>query len=122
MHGSLPFLAETDEIFFRISALPAPTLNVMDLKPGNRPTVLTSPAVSLQDFPAQPAVGIGTQPNVRTVLRVIGYLLEEFLPQRCGQQPEKPHHGQQHPPDVPQPRNPNRSSPGSTRATCPIRA
>jgi len=38
-------------------------LNVMDLERGNRSAVLTSPAVSPQDLPAQRAVGIGTQPN-----------------------------------------------------------
>jgi hypothetical protein len=63
MHGSVAFRTEADEIFFRIFALLAPTLNVMDFEPGNRPAVLTSPAVSLQDLPAQRAEGIGTQPN-----------------------------------------------------------
>jgi hypothetical protein len=63
MHGSVALRAEAGEILFRIFALAAPTLNVMDLKPGIRPAVLTSPAVSLQDVPAQSAVGIGTQPN-----------------------------------------------------------
>jgi hypothetical protein len=63
MHGSVAFRAEADEIRFRIFALAAPTLNVVDLEPGSRPAVLTSPAVSLQDLPAQRAVGIGTQPS-----------------------------------------------------------
>jgi len=63
MHGSVALRAKADEILFRISALAAPTLKVMDLEPGNRPAVLTSPTVSLQDLPAQRAVGIGTQPN-----------------------------------------------------------
>jgi len=48
MHGSVALRAEADEILFRIFALAAPTLNVMDLKSGNRPALLTSPAVSLQ--------------------------------------------------------------------------
>jgi len=63
MHGSVALRAEANEILFRIFALVAPTLNVMDLETRNRPAVLTSPAVSLQDLPAQRAVGIGTQPN-----------------------------------------------------------
>ena len=63
MHGSVALRAEANEVFVRILALAAPMLNVMDLDLRNRPTVLTSPAVSLQDLPAQRAVGIGTQPN-----------------------------------------------------------
>jgi len=63
MHGSVALRAEADEILFRIFALAAPTLNVMDLEPRNRAAGLTSPAVSFQDLPAQRAVGIDTQPN-----------------------------------------------------------
>jgi len=63
MHGSVALRAEADEILFRIFALAAPTLDVMDRETRNRPAVLTSPAVSLQDHLAQRVVGIGTQPN-----------------------------------------------------------
>jgi len=48
MQGSVALRAEADEILFRILALAAPALNVMDLEPGNRAAVLTSPAVALQ--------------------------------------------------------------------------
>jgi len=65
MHGPVTFRAEADEILVGIFALPAPVLNVMDLEPGYRPAPLASPAVSLQDLPAQYLVGIRIQSNPR---------------------------------------------------------
>jgi hypothetical protein len=63
MHGSVAFRTEADEIFFRIFALVAPTLNVMDLEPTHGAASLATPAISLEDFLMQRAVGIGTQRN-----------------------------------------------------------
>jgi len=63
MYSPVALRAEADKILFRIFALPAPTLHMMDLEPGDRPAALTSPGVSLQDLPAQCAVSIGIQPN-----------------------------------------------------------
>jgi len=50
MHGSVAFRTEADEIFFRIFALVAPTLNVMDLEPTQGAASLATPAISLEDF------------------------------------------------------------------------
>jgi len=65
MHGPVTFRAEADEILFGIFALPAPVLNVMDLDPGYPPAPLASPAVSLENLPAQCLVGVCIQPNPR---------------------------------------------------------
>jgi hypothetical protein len=66
MHGPVTLRAHADEILVGILALPAPVLNVMDLEPGYRPALLASPAVSLQDLPAQCLVGIRIELNPGT--------------------------------------------------------
>ena len=44
--------AEGDQIFGNVIAQSAPRLDVMDLKIFHMPAGLTTPAISLQDFPA----------------------------------------------------------------------
>jgi hypothetical protein len=70
---------------------------MVEPEPAQGTASLAAPAIRFEDLLVQPVVGIGTQPNpaefcLRTVSRGLGYLPEEFLPQRCGQEPEKPHH------------------------------
>jgi len=63
MHGSVALRAEADEILFRIFALAAPALDVVDLEPAQGAASLAAPAISFEDFPVQSAVGVGIQPN-----------------------------------------------------------
>ncbi len=51
------------EILSRIIAQSAPRLNVMDLKIFHSPTPLASPAISLQDFPAELSIGVRSKPQ-----------------------------------------------------------
>jgi len=48
--------AEGDQILGSVIAQSAPRLNVMDLKILHSPARLTSPPISLQDFPAELAI------------------------------------------------------------------
>ena len=54
---------ESYEILSRIIAQAAPRLNVMDLKIFHAPARLATPAVSLQDFPAELAIGCRVKPQ-----------------------------------------------------------
>ena len=56
---------EDDQILSSVIAKSAPPLNVMDLKILYSPTSLASPAVSLQDFPAELAISSGVKPQAR---------------------------------------------------------
>ena len=51
------------EILSRVIPQVAPPLFVMDLKAFHTPTQLASPAVSLQDFPAELAIGFKIKPQ-----------------------------------------------------------
>ena len=55
--------AEGDQILGCVIAQSAPRLNVMDLKAFHPPARLASPAVSLQNFPAELAIGFGIKPQ-----------------------------------------------------------
>ena len=48
--------AEGDQIFSSVIAQSPPWLNVMDLKIFHLPAPLATPAISLQDFPAELAI------------------------------------------------------------------
>jgi len=50
--------AEGDHIFCNVIAQLTPSLNVMDLKILHPPARLTPPPVSLQNFPAELAIGL----------------------------------------------------------------
>jgi hypothetical protein len=54
---------ESDQIFLLIVALSAPPLNVMDLKIFHAPARLATPAISLQDFPAELAISCRIKPQ-----------------------------------------------------------
>ncbi len=54
--------AERDQILSRVIPELTPPLNVMYLKILHAPTGLASPAVSLQDFTAQQAIGFRVKP------------------------------------------------------------
>ena len=51
------------EILSRIIAQPAPRLNVMDLKALHAPARLATPAISLQNFAAELAIGFRVNPQ-----------------------------------------------------------
>jgi hypothetical protein len=55
--------AKGDQILGGVIALPAPPLNVMDLKILHSPARLATPSVSLQDFPAKLAISFRTKPQ-----------------------------------------------------------
>jgi hypothetical protein len=54
--------AKSYQIGFDIIAQPAPRLNVMDLKIFHPAARLTTPAVSLQNFPAEQAISFRVKP------------------------------------------------------------
>jgi hypothetical protein len=54
--------AKAYEILGRVITQPASRLNVMDLKILRLPAPLATPAVSLQDFAAELAIGFGIKP------------------------------------------------------------
>jgi hypothetical protein len=51
------------QVVGRVITQPAPRLNVMDLKTLDAPARLATPAVSLQDFAAQLAIGFRIKPQ-----------------------------------------------------------
>ena len=55
--------ANSYEILSRIIAQAAPGLDVMDLKILHLPARLTTPAISLQNFPAELAIGFRIKPQ-----------------------------------------------------------
>jgi hypothetical protein len=54
---------KSHQIFIRVIAQSASGLNVMDLKTFNPPTQLATPAISLQDFAAELAIGFRIKPQ-----------------------------------------------------------
>ena len=54
--------AESDQILLSVIALSASRLNMMNLKIFHPTTPLASPAISFQDFPAQPAISFRIKP------------------------------------------------------------
>lgn len=65
MRLSMARRAEDNQIFGSVIAQPAARLNVMDLKTLHPSAPLASPAVSLQDFAAELAIGFGLKPQAR---------------------------------------------------------
>ena len=55
--------AEGDQILGSVIAQSAPRLNVMDLKILHSPARLATPAISLQDFPAELAISFRVKPQ-----------------------------------------------------------
>jgi hypothetical protein len=55
--------AESDQILGGVIAQSAPPLNVMDLKILHSPARLTTPSISLQNFPAELAIGFRIKPQ-----------------------------------------------------------
>ena len=55
--------AEGDQILGSVIAQSASRLNVMDLKTLDAPARLATPAVSLQNFAAEPAIGFRIKPQ-----------------------------------------------------------
>jgi hypothetical protein len=55
--------AEGDQIFGRVIAQSTPLQNVMDLKILHAPARLTTPSISLQDFPAELAISFRVKPQ-----------------------------------------------------------
>jgi hypothetical protein len=55
--------AESDQILGGVIAQSAPRANVVDLKILYAPARLASPAISLQDFPAELAISFGFKPQ-----------------------------------------------------------
>ena len=55
--------AEGDQILGSVIAQSAPRLNVMDLKIFHSPARLATPAISLQDFPAELAISFRIKPQ-----------------------------------------------------------
>ena len=62
--------AEGDQIFGSIIAQSAPWLNVMDLKILHPPARLTTPAISLEDFPAELAISFGIKSQAGRFVRI----------------------------------------------------
>ena len=64
---SVSFLVAPDtksnQILDRVITQAAPRLNMMDLKTLDAPARLTTPAISLQDFPAELAIGFRGKPQ-----------------------------------------------------------
>jgi hypothetical protein len=58
--------AEGDQILCNVIAQSAPRLNVMDLKNLHSSTRLASPAVALQNFPAEMAIRLRIKPQPGT--------------------------------------------------------
>jgi hypothetical protein len=59
--------AESYEILFFVVALPATRLEMMNFQIGPTPAILTTPAIPLQDFPAQSLVPFPLQPDTRSL-------------------------------------------------------
>jgi hypothetical protein len=55
--------AQGDQILGRVAAQSAPRLNMMHLKIFHPPTPLASPAISLQNFPAELAISFRVKPQ-----------------------------------------------------------
>ena len=66
MDVAVAISAERDQIFVSVVAEPAPRAHVVDLKSIGTAAVLASPAVTLQHFGAEFAIGIWVEPNSRS--------------------------------------------------------
>jgi hypothetical protein len=59
----MTWCAEGDQVLCGVIALPAPPLNVMDLKIFHSPAPLTTPSISLQNFTAELAIRFRVKPQ-----------------------------------------------------------
>jgi hypothetical protein len=59
---------ESDEILFFVITLPASRLDMVNLQVRLAAAILTTPAVTLQDLPAQPSVSLRWQAETRLFL------------------------------------------------------